>query len=681
MTTAATSLHSTVTSVDGLLRVHSNPHTQLNGEASSKARTTAAVSLHSTSVDGSVRTNSDRDATEHAESSRRSTIFGWEQQDQHVPHKMRLQATAAQMAMASERPAWDDIRSKASHQRPSSDPVSAAPTLPPSVPGLCSYDHHAQQLEKLTAMVAHFSKPCHQYDLHHGKIPIVVHYFEFRETLRHADLSVSSASVLESVEHLFVRSLSMGTHRHLHSVAATELRSQERLLHDELRTLGLQELRARAMCAGATVDEVEAAIASHGVDAADSERNGVIDLLFTMHTTFPQPLRGDSARIVRQIRKLEVRDMGHVRELRYTRSLHDWLSLDGAELHEFIRLSDNGTLSVDLDEFVRVLTKAAELMQEFDHWNVRVKGGQPHYLVRCCAQEMVDRLHDRAVQRGCSGITVTWRSTEHTRRGSMIESFVGSMRDRVCSEELTDRHGRHTLDTLIAYLDRLLSVCPEFDFGADTLQQQARCPLTPVKPPIQGPSLSEFRTEIQQFRRSMLETVDGLAHQQYATTDSNARALNAFKAEVLREQEEGFDRLRGMVARATKLRGPAQLTREPQLDTKHTPVDYDLESRLQFTEEVDKQRQPVYIHVLGGTARSPRFKCYHVLLMKVTALQQSKSAIKHASNNCAPKKHGPDPATIAQRLGLMEEQVKEDLQQLRKDIKLQRITVDTTLPA
>jgi hypothetical protein len=263
----------------------------------------------------------------------------------------------------------------------------------------------------------------------------------------------------------------------------------------------------------------------------------------------------------------------------------------------------------------------------------------------------------------------------------MIESFIGSMRDRVCSEELTDRHGRHTLDTLIAYLDRLLSVCPEFDFGADTLQQQARCPLTPVKPPIQGPSLSEFRTEIQQFRRSMLETVDGLAHQQYTATGSNARALSAFKAEVLREQEEGFDQLRGMVARATKLRGPAQLTREPQLDTKHTPVDYDLESRLQFTEEVDKQRQPVYIHVLGGTAQSPRFKCYHVLLMKVTALQQSKSAIKHASNNCAPKKHGPDPATIAQRLGLMEEQVKEDLQQLRKDIKLQRITVDTTLPA
>ena len=192
---------------------------------------------------------------------------------------------------------------------------------------------------------------------------------------------------------------------------------------------------------------------------------------------------------------------------------------------------------------------------------------------------------------------------------------------------------------------------------------------------------------MQQFRGSMWETVDGLARKQYAMANNNAHAFDSFKADVLREQEENFDWLRNVVAIATtKLRGSAQVTHVPQLDTAHAVVggvatsDHDLEPRLQFTEEVDAHRQPVYKHVLGGTAQSPRFKCYYVLLTKVNALKPSKSATKHASNNCAPHKHGPDPTTVAQLTGLMEEQVKDDLQQLRIDIKLKRVTVDT-MPA
>ena len=290
---------------------------------------------------------------------------------------------------------------------------------------------------------------------------------------------------------------------------------------------------------------------------------------------------------------------------------------------------------------------------------------------------MVRKLHDRAEQREVTGGTVTWRAIATVFPLSDFVAFTKYMKQDVCSDELANCDGHYTLDKLVAYLDRELIRYPDFHFGADTLKQRAWSPLMAVAPPTPRPSLDEFHTEMQQFRRSVLERVDGLARNQCALTNNSTHAFDAFKAEVLREQDEGFNWLRDMVA--------AHLTHVPQLDTKHTPVDgvvdYDLEPRLRFTQEVDEHRQPVYKHVLGGTAQSPRFKCYHVLLMKVTALKHSKSAIKHASNNCAPKKHGPDPATVAQRLGLMEEQVKEDLQQLRIDIKLQRVTVDTTLPA
>ena len=91
-------------------------------------------------------------------------------------------------------------------------------------------------------------------------------------------------------------------------------------------------------------------------------------------------------------------------------------------------------------------------------------------------------------------MTMTWRATEHASSDTTVEYIC----DRVCSEKLTRRHGRHTLDALIACLDRTLkrdsvcrNVCFEFDFGADTLWKHAMCPPTPVAPPtpIPAPSL------------------------------------------------------------------------------------------------------------------------------------------------------------------------------------------------
>jgi hypothetical protein len=543
---------------------------------------------------------------------------------------------------------------------------------------------HVQQLEIWTALAAHFSEPRHQYDFYHGENPIVIHYYEFQKTLLGAELSASSSNGT----HLFLRSLSADTREQLHSVAAAELQSQEKLLRDKLSTLSQQELHEQAMHAGATVDEITAATASHGVEAVNSRRQSVIDLIITMRTASPQPLSRDSARIVRQIRRLETVSTCKDREGYYVDSLKSWLRLLGDELHEFVHL-DDGVLSADLDKFVRLLTTAADHMREIERWTPDHKSKVPH--VRLCTRAMVCKLHEQICklheQRELTGGTVTWRAIKSEISSPGFVTFVENMKQDVYSDKLDKVDGCYTLDKLVTYLDRRLNEYPKLDFGADTLTKRAWSPPTPVAPPTPGPSLTELHTEMQQFRGSMWETVDGLARKQYAMANNNAHAFDSFKADVLREQEENFDWLRNVVAIATtKLRGSAQVTHVPQLDTAHAVVggvatsDHDLEPRLQFTEEVDAHRQPVYKHVLGGTAQSPRFKCYHVLLTKVNALKPSKSATKHASNNCAPHKHGPDPATVAQLTGLMEEQVKDDLQQLRIDIKLKRVTVDT-MPA
>jgi hypothetical protein len=582
---ASASLHGT--SIDGSVTTDSDPYTQLNGEASSEAVTTAAASLHGTSIDGPVRASSgpsavvgggvaahsvqadigdenvlcaytngmrQLNATDHAKSSRRLTTFGREQQEQHVAHKQRLQATPAQVEMASERTAWDDIRDQPpkrreqksssplpppppptsrlvklngvtidmeadyvwqtrewilqneQHQREKavestssdsdddSDDSDGLPTAveyvepPPHYASEWDFNAHmyyvdfgadppatdtgmniatlaetaaakaADHLNLWTAMVAHFSKPCHQYDLCHGKNPIMVHYSELQKTLRRADLSASSASV----EHLFMCSLSVETHEHLRSVAATELRSQEWLPRDELRTLSLQELHAQAMCAGATVDEITA-IASHNINAVGftSERQGVFDLIIAMRTTFPQPPSGGSARIVHQIRKLETQTL-QKREWHYSGSPTSSL-LRVAEWDRFLHLSDYGVLNVNFDKFVHALTTAADQMQEIDRLNQRYYRECSD--VRWYARNMIHKLHDRNVNTG----TVTWRAVESKEFSFYgFEMFIEHMHQDVCSVEIDHCDGRYTLDKLVAFLDG------NFDSGGTSRAQPTR---------------------------------------------------------------------------------------------------------------------------------------------------------------------------------------------------------------